>query len=110
MINKIDLNSIDVVLDLTVGTKCFLCLKPNGRAFHVEYLGWDDSGDEPDFHFRNLPKNGLLPGISYYGINEIGVGRTANQAVENYGKMSIEQFQGKIPKCTVTPGRVIFKH
>ena len=96
--------AIELILNIAQGSECYLCLKSKGRAFLVEYIGWEETNSEPDFYFRHLPKSGLVPGISSYGINEIGVGFTKEEAIANYGVLTPKEFNGRILECKVTPG------
>lgn len=77
----------------------FICLSKVGKAFQSKYLGCVKESYGPDFYFEYLERKGFKGNISCFGINEIGVGITKDEAKENYGKLKIDlpqvHFQNK---------------
>lgn len=82
--------NIQSVHDLQPRQEYYICLIPKGRAFKSIYLGCVKTPREPDFYFQLLERKGFKGSISFFGINEIGIGTSRNEARVNYGKGAIE--------------------
>lgn len=78
------------VHELTVNETYYICLIRNGRAFRSTYLGCLKTQNDPDFYFKHQERKGFKGITSFFGINEIGIGNTKEEAISNYKKWKIE--------------------
>lgn len=78
------INSVD---DLIPNTECYITLSSKGSAIKSTYLGCVKVGYGCNFYFRFLEKKGYKNGISFFGMDEIGVGNTREEAKDGYGKI-----------------------
>jgi hypothetical protein len=82
--------TIQNVNDLVVNHVYFITLSKKQKAFKSKYLGCVKTKHEPDFYFKHLERKGFKDSISYFGINEIGIGNTKEDTQLNYGKLKVE--------------------
>ena len=86
MLNGVGMK-INSVNDLIPNTECYITLSSKGNAIKATYLGCVKVGYRCDFYFRFLEKKGYKNGISFFGMDEIGIGNTREEAKEGYGKI-----------------------
>lgn len=78
------------VHDLALNEHYFITLSKKQRPLQAKYLGAVKTKHNPDFYFRFTERKGFKETVSFFGINEIGVGSTPDEAKNNYAKFAIE--------------------
>jgi hypothetical protein len=83
--------------DLVIGNEYFIRLtKTTTKTIKVRFLAAylpkeRVNTNNLDYYFKYLERKGYKDGISFFGIDEIGIGSTRDEALKNYAKIPNEK-------------------
>lgn len=80
-------STIYSVNDLILSEEYYISLLPKSKTYKVIYLGCVKTISTPSFYFKFLERKGFKDGISFFGINEIGIGNSREEAKISYAKL-----------------------
>lgn len=96
--------SIQSVNDLVPNQEYYISLLPKSKTYRVVYLGCVKTVSAPDFYFRFLERKGFKEGISSFGMDEIGIGSSREEAKMSYALLKVELPEKHFEDTRQVPG------